>query len=188
LRNTFTKLAALLLFAVASEFACAEEPVLLLMPEPLAGMSVTKTPLMAKDEVVGYHVEVAGEVSVSKVVVQIETKADLSARKQRVDGLKGYVNGLANGLKGAGFELQASEVPNLKTTDFARQLRVEPDLVDAPEVAHPVVAHEHHLLQLRVALEPPGVAARELRDQALDGSRDGPLRLRRSHGHGQQRH
>lgn len=125
MRNTYTNCVALLLFAAVANFACAEEPVLLLMPEPPEGMSVTKTPLKANDEVVGYHVQVANQEGVGKVIIQIETKGDRTAKQQRLEGLKGYVNGLANGLKGAGFELETSNVPNLKTADFTKQLRVE---------------------------------------------------------------
>lgn len=125
MRKSHAILAVLLvLLSVACGSVRADEPVLLLMPEPLSGMTVTKTPLQAEDKVVGYHVQVANKEGVSKVVVQIETVGDRSAKESRVEGLKSYVNGLANGLKGAGFELVSNKVPNLKSADLNRQLHV----------------------------------------------------------------
>ena len=124
LRNTHIQLTGLLLLVAIACPLRADEPVLLLMPEPPAGMTVTKTPLRVKDKVVGYHVQVADDEGFSKVVVQIETTGDRTEKPARMEGLKSYVNGLANGLKGAGYELLTSEVPNLKTANFDRQLKV----------------------------------------------------------------
>ena len=102
----------------------AAEQMLLTMPEPPVGMTVSKAPLTLDDEIIGYHVQVADEEGVSKVIVQIETIQDRTGQEARVDGLKSYVNGLANGLKNAGFKLESNEVPNLKTANFDRQLQV----------------------------------------------------------------
>lgn len=103
----------------------AAEGVLLSMPEPPEGMSVTKQALRVEDEVVGYHVQLADEQGVSKVIVQIETSYDRSKKEARVAGLKGYVNGIANGLRDAGYELVSNTVPQLKNADFSKPMTVE---------------------------------------------------------------
>ncbi len=103
----------------------AGHEVLLSMPEPPEGMSVSKQALRVEDEIVGYHVQLSDDQGVSKVIVQIETSYDRSKKESRVAGLKGYVNGIANGLKNSGFKLVSNRVPNLKDTDFTKPLQVE---------------------------------------------------------------
>ena len=118
-------LAAFVCALLCPVFAIASDSILLSMPEPPEGMSVTKTALRVEDEVVGYHVQVADGEGVSKVLVQIETSFDRTERAARVAAVKGYVNGIANGLKGAGFELKANKVPQLKTAKFNKPLVVD---------------------------------------------------------------
>ena len=120
----------LLLVAVAgglfvASHVFAEEPVLLSMPEPPAGLKVSKSPLYLEEQVVGYHVQVADEEGRSKVLVQVETAQDLSEHSARIAALKGYVNGVANGLKGAGYSLVENRVPDVKQADFDRPQSVQ---------------------------------------------------------------
>lgn len=122
IRIVFAVFVLLLVMPLAAE---AGHDVLLSMPEPPEGMSVSKQALRVEDEIVGYHVQLSDDQGVSKVIVQIETSYDRSKKESRVAGLKGYVNGIANGLKNSGFKLVSNQVPNLKDTDFTKPLQVE---------------------------------------------------------------
>ena len=119
----------LLLFLAMSATVEASE-VLLSMPEPPEGYAVSKFPLELEGKIVGYHVQVISEDVFSKVVVQIETASDRTSHEQRVAGLKGYVNGLANGLKDAGFKLTDNTVPNVKTANLDELQTIEMQFAD----------------------------------------------------------
>ena len=116
---------AILAALVSFNTVAADEPVLLSMPEPPEGLSVSKVPLRMEDKIVGYHVQLADEQGVSKVIVQIETSYDRRERQDRVAATKEYVNGIANGLKGAGYTLQSNKVPQLKKAKFDKPLVVD---------------------------------------------------------------
>ena len=115
-----------------ADLAKAQQPpeshpteIVLSMPEPPEGFVVSKYPLELEGKVVGYHVQVISEESFSKIVVQIETGYDRTPRAARVAALKGYVNGLANGFKDAGYRITGNKVPDLKQANFDEPQTVE---------------------------------------------------------------
>ncbi len=102
----------------------ASTETLLSMPEPPLGYAVSKQPLIANGQLLGFQVQVMKEDAISKVLVKVELR-DLSDRRFRVAACKGYVNGFASGLKEAGFKITSSKLPDIQKADFKKPLLVE---------------------------------------------------------------
>jgi hypothetical protein len=94
------------------------------MPEPPLGYAITKTPLVAGDQLLGFQVQVMMEDAVSKVLIKVETR-DLSDRGFRVAACKGYVNSFASELRNAGFKITAHKLPDIENADFKTPLVVD---------------------------------------------------------------
>ena len=102
----------------------ASTETLLSMPEPPLGYAVTKHPLAAGEQLVGFQVQLMKEDAVSKVLIKVETR-DLSDRGFRVAACKGYVNGFASGLRGAGYNITAHKLPDIENADFKTPVVVD---------------------------------------------------------------
>jgi hypothetical protein len=102
----------------------ASTETLLSMPEPPLGYAVTKHPLVAGDQLLGFQVQVMKEDAVSKVLIKVETR-DLSDRGFRVAACKGYVDGFASELRGAGFKITAHKLPDIEKADFKTPVVVD---------------------------------------------------------------
>ena len=95
----------------------APSEILLTMPEPPTGYAVSKHPLMLNDKLLGFQVQAMKEGAVSKVVIKIDL-TDRSARPARFAACKAYVNGMASGLKQAGFNIKSRKLPDIAKADF----------------------------------------------------------------------
>lgn len=126
--TTILSFAFLLLFP---SVLCAQQTdetssdVLLSLPEPPPGFAITTQPLRMDNRQVGIQVQVTKPQSGSKVFATVETGVDRSAQSARVEATKGYVNGLAEGLKNTGLEMTESNLPDIDSASFDKPLQVD---------------------------------------------------------------
>ena len=103
----------------------AEQTVLLSMPEPPEGYTVTKRPVEADGKPVGYRILVLPEGAGSNVVITVETSIDRSTKPARIAATKGYINGLFEALRAGGFNRVKDAIPDLEQTNFAETLQAD---------------------------------------------------------------
>jgi hypothetical protein len=76
------------------------------------------------DKLLGFQLVLSQEELVSKVMIKIEL-TDRSKENARVAAVKGYVNGMVDGLKQSGLTIDASSVPDFTTLDVKKPIDLD---------------------------------------------------------------
>jgi hypothetical protein len=95
------------------------ERILLSMPEPPDGCSVTKQRIEADNKDLGIRLLILNEDLACLTVVTVETSYDRSSTPARVAATKAHINSTAVVMKDAGFELIESKLPDVERETFA---------------------------------------------------------------------
>lgn len=91
-----------------------------LFPAPPLEYNLTSTSIVLEGKLIGFQSVLQKEGSIGKAIafVDLRADADFSKRGFRSGGLKGYVNGLANNIQEAGYELKKLNRPDIDKSDL----------------------------------------------------------------------